>query len=577
MEILGSAIRGNENIRGINVGKTEVKLLQYADDTNGFLHDVHSAKEFMRTVDIFGEFSGLEINKQKTEGMWLGANRNNVNKPLGIHWSERPVKVLGIYLSYDTALSVESKFEAKIVKIGQILNMWRQHNLSLYGRIQIVKTFIISQFMYTLSAMSMPQEVVQKLNKQIWTFIWKGKKERLSRKKMRMQPENGGLCAPDVFSIVEAAKITWVKRYLSPNTHVWKQCFEQFLWDANLDPIILKCNFSTKNVQGKLKSEFYTDILKLWSKLGNTTPIEKEQCIWYNKEILIGSQTVYYKNFSDVGINYVGDLYRANRTPKTFQFWLSQGLQKGDYLKWLGLTKATKKLLVNCNKEDEDAMSVTTCTIGVGHKEKKMLEVLTKDVYQMLTCEILSTSAVKPRVARYLDTDTENINWQDIFSFVKLNTVDTKSKEFQFMFLHDILPTKYWLYKWKIEDDDRCTFCNSHTETLSHLFWDCVHVKALWLEIEIWVKQIMDHQINIDKETVFLGCKSALLHTLITVAKRHIFQSRCKKKQPNMNLYHANVRSLMKTEIYIARRNHKQIKLLDKWEALQVEFLDSEH
>ena len=33
----------------------------------------------------------------KTEGMWLGKGRNNVDKPFGIRWSDEPIKALGIY------------------------------------------------------------------------------------------------------------------------------------------------------------------------------------------------------------------------------------------------------------------------------------------------------------------------------------------------------------------------------------------------------------------------------------------------------------------------------------------------
>ena len=253
VEILGSVIRENNNIRGIMCGHTEVKLLQYADDTNGLLHDLNSAREFIKEVDTFGEYSGLEINKQKSEGMWFGLNRHNTIKPLGINWSEKPVRVLGIYLSYNEILAHESNFEDKLVKIRQTLNMWRSRNLTLHGRIQIVKTFLISQFTYTSSAMLMPKLFIKKVNTLIWHFIWKGGKERLSRIKMMRNLDNGGLCAPDLFSIIEASKISWIRRYLSPNTHVWKTCFEQFLCEADLDPFVIKCNFPMKKNTNKVE------------------------------------------------------------------------------------------------------------------------------------------------------------------------------------------------------------------------------------------------------------------------------------------------------------------------------------
>ena len=301
-------------------------------------------------------------------------------------------------------------------------------------------------------------------------------------------------------------------------------------------------------------------------------PDRKEQCLWFNKDILIDQQTIHYKHFSNVGINYVNDLYRAEGVPKTFQFWLKKGLQKGDYLKWRGLIKATKKMHIWKDKTERAPNIV--CTIRAGKTEKHINEIRTKEVYMSIIGEDKNISFdVKPQVIRYLH-GTEEVNWHEIFSLIKKHTVDTKSKEFQFMFLHDILPTKYWLFKWKIEDNDRCTFCNSNTETLGHLFWDCARIKALWLEIETWIRQAVDIDVSINEKMFFLGSESALLHTLITVAKRHIFQSRCNNQQPTMNVYHAKVQSVMKTEIYIARSttNHKLMKLLGKWEVLQSHF-----
>ena len=35
VELLSNNIRTNSNIRGINIGETEIKVLQYADDTTG--------------------------------------------------------------------------------------------------------------------------------------------------------------------------------------------------------------------------------------------------------------------------------------------------------------------------------------------------------------------------------------------------------------------------------------------------------------------------------------------------------------------------------------------------------------
>ena len=70
----------------------------------------------------------------------------------------------------------------KIDKAKQIINMWKQRDLSLIGRVQIIKTFITSLFQYSIAAVDIPDAYIKKIESVIYAFVWKDKKERLKRK-----------------------------------------------------------------------------------------------------------------------------------------------------------------------------------------------------------------------------------------------------------------------------------------------------------------------------------------------------------------------------------------------------------
>ena len=82
------SIRQNVDIKGIKIENYEAKLLQYADDTTAILSDESSAKTLFQELEVFKNFSGLEINSSKTEGMWIGSlkekmkNRLVLNSPV---------------------------------------------------------------------------------------------------------------------------------------------------------------------------------------------------------------------------------------------------------------------------------------------------------------------------------------------------------------------------------------------------------------------------------------------------------------------------------------------------------------
>jgi hypothetical protein len=46
-------------------------------------------------IEIFGTFSGLMINRNKTEGLWIGKLKHSKDKVENIKWTNKPIKTLG--------------------------------------------------------------------------------------------------------------------------------------------------------------------------------------------------------------------------------------------------------------------------------------------------------------------------------------------------------------------------------------------------------------------------------------------------------------------------------------------------
>jgi hypothetical protein len=71
-------IRNDEHIRGIHTPfhsektQRQVKISQYADDTVLVLHDIQGLQHCKTHIETFCKASGRKLNKDKTEGMWLG-------------------------------------------------------------------------------------------------------------------------------------------------------------------------------------------------------------------------------------------------------------------------------------------------------------------------------------------------------------------------------------------------------------------------------------------------------------------------------------------------------------------------
>ena len=67
LEVLATAIREEKEIKGIQIGKVEVKLSLFADDTTLYIENPKNAtRKLLEIINEFGKVAGYKINAQKS-------------------------------------------------------------------------------------------------------------------------------------------------------------------------------------------------------------------------------------------------------------------------------------------------------------------------------------------------------------------------------------------------------------------------------------------------------------------------------------------------------------------------------
>ena len=100
-EVLGCNIRASNSIEGFRIpGGPLFKLVQYADDTICFVHDLFSLQKLLVLTNTYGSGTGAKLNLSKTEIMWLGRYANRADKPLRLKWVNK-MKILGVSFGDD--------------------------------------------------------------------------------------------------------------------------------------------------------------------------------------------------------------------------------------------------------------------------------------------------------------------------------------------------------------------------------------------------------------------------------------------------------------------------------------------
>ena len=244
--VLAISIRENNNIQGIIVDGTELKLELFTDVLTAFLKNDKSLRVFLEVVMEFGNCTGLTINFDKTEILVLG---NSAVVPIQDRYIanieiKEAVKILGVFFTYNRPLRQKLNFTKIIDAIKTKLHFWKWRNLTIMGRIQIVKTFAIPMLMYRAGSICIDKEVITEANKIIFNFIWKGR-DKVKRTSLIGDIEDGGLKAPHLESFIKTQRIMVCKRFADNEPCGWKTILSHYL-KAVGDNIILCCDFDVK-------------------------------------------------------------------------------------------------------------------------------------------------------------------------------------------------------------------------------------------------------------------------------------------------------------------------------------------
>jgi len=159
-------IRKSEYIIGIQVktkdGNKNIHISQLADDTTLFLKSPTEIKPALKIIELFGKYSGILLNKLKTEGLWLGNLKACVIQIGGINWYDKPVKALGGFFGHDI-----EKCNDLIDLCKYIIFNWKKG-----------KSHLSPKFTYLLHSLSVPKCTIDFINNRIFNFLWDGKGEK---------------------------------------------------------------------------------------------------------------------------------------------------------------------------------------------------------------------------------------------------------------------------------------------------------------------------------------------------------------------------------------------------------------
>ena len=440
-----------------------------------------------------------------------------------------------------------------------------------------------SLFVYNAQIEYPPKDFIQKVEKIHKDFLWEGT-AKIAHHTIIGEYFNGGIKYKDLNDFIAALNakflrnlsmidipcshkilpIKWINELFGiPITTVnaKQQYFQDFFY-KKLN--ILDCTFKVPRKGLYRGHPFYFAALKDLEKVAENGPETLENIlsvpIWFNKHL----KTKFDPDISMAGFDFIKDLFPGNQP-------INGSDKLSDYKR--------RKL-------------ISILTEVPGHWKNKIMSAVpnyvtvlpNKKVYlngQDLAVNLMSGSQVyNVLISNKIRLPAGILRWRDD---IELNDDDIKlafmfarncshsiiDYAFQYKINTRILPTNEYLHRYKVNESNLCSRCNSESDTVLHSLWACPTVVPYVDSVLEFLKSNCksDEVLALNMKSYFFGTKSKGLNLILLELKKEIFY----KKDLNLSTaafcdyFFGKIRRIMIKEKHIMICNDNFDSYDTKW------------
>ena len=583
-EILSIMIRENKEITGINIDQREYKLTQFADDTTLFLDGTkESLQASLNTLEIFGSLSGLKMNSEKTKITWIGRKRFSkeklsVNIPL--NWGTSEFDLLGIYFNVKLGEILTKNYHATINTIEKSIALWNKRNLTPFGKITIIKTFMLSKLNHLFIALpNPPPSLLNKINTTFYTFIWDNKPDKIKRELITQSYLDGGLKMINVHNHISALKTTWIRRIILDDDCLWAKFFNDNIISSR-KILVLGTNYYS-SLKLKHNNIFWNDVFKAWHQLSKNLKLRTKydilpQPLWYNP--IISDYSIFISTWFNAGITNIRDLIDDRSgsilTAEEISQRFSINISFLDYHR----VKLNIKRFLSQHKDlysdlKYNPLPMIPFHISVFLRHRKGA----KDMYSTFNIKKDKLVCLQ-KWSNELNLNIGQSEQQTIMKACFNPSNDHTLIWFQYRLIHRILGTRDYTTKIKITSTSKCRLCNNATETIAHLFYYCQKTLDLWNKLRQWISQNTNLTLPNRIDFILLGYyviepNFIPINFIFLITKRYIFTCALFQKTLNLPSLKEKLKNSYQDHEMIAKINFTSEKFNKRWNGLGQLFL----
>ena len=268
-------------------------------------------------LTAFGEHSDYKCHVEKTICIPLGRAKHNINllnhisdlKKHSPDFVQNKFTVLGINFANSMSIPeiMEVNYEARITKAKSWVSIWNRRDLTLMGKVTIIKSLIYSQFSYLAIPLIKPSNsLIKSIDTLTFNFLWGCKRDKVKRELIKGTISEGGLGLFDFSEFLISLKLTLIKKLIDQKfTHKWKKVFvSQLKFPTNIEISIEKGLASER-------FRIVSDILSCYREWKVRVVTARDWCmnhvVWANNKITDIGSRIWNKKLISRDILHISD------------------------------------------------------------------------------------------------------------------------------------------------------------------------------------------------------------------------------------------------------------------------------
>jgi hypothetical protein len=478
-------------------------------------------------------------------------------KDLGFCITDK-VHILGMDIDSDLE-NLDDNFNGTVANLKKCIDYWKRYNLTMVGRINVIKSLLFSQILYLGSFLMPSPNKLKNMQKLLDNFVLDG--TNIARDRITQPVEMGGLGLFDVEKFLTGQQASWVFKAQKSSRDNWRYklrvlcngnvlCAGPGLIKKSANPVLYGISSSYQKLRlshDSLNSNFVNAFV-------------------FNNPIFFrgpGNKEILNPTFLDLpesGTNVIAsltarDFFNVNgvktRMELEIEFNLTLSLQG-----YADLVRCLNHYVRRLKPNERNNGSITSISAEFGMLKKpgkKIRAALVKKkrkkvelANQKVTEKFLEVSGtVFPGEKQY----------GSVISLWNAQGLTNRSKVFLFKFFNNILGINTRLSHFVPNHSRGCTFCTLNgkipvpDETFSHIFLECGTVRSwhnAFLAEYFPVNYVGNEQER--KNIFFLGrvhepdSDNYFISFTILLFQFHIWEQKLRKKLPSFHTLNMNLR-----------------------------------